>query len=213
MRTISMVTVLATVVTLPLAAQQPDSSMRGQMHGQMGSGQMMQGGMMNGGMMGQGMTGGGMMMNGGMMAGWMRYGMGMDSSTMGSMMRNMAFMPQHLLAERDTLKLTPAQVTHLRNIEQTMTDTHAAMWRQAEPHMRGMATMMGSASPDSAALKRDYDAAQSAMAAAHWAMMNGALEARGVLTPAQRRQVEASAGSWSHGWMMHGGMGMGMQER
>jgi Spy/CpxP family protein refolding chaperone len=207
MRTVSLLTVLATVATLPLAAQQPDSSstgsMRGQMHGQMGPGQMMQGGMM-----GQGMMGGGMMMNGGMMAGWMRYGMGMDSSTMGSMMRTMAFMPQHLLAERSSLKLTPAQVTRLESIQQSMQAAHRAMWSQAQPHMRNLASMMGGSSADSAALKRDFDAAQSAMSAAHWAVVNAVLDARAVLTPAQRRQVETSASAWSSRMMQGGGMGM-----
>jgi hypothetical protein len=216
MKTVSMLAVLATVATLPLAAQQPDTSRSGAAsghmpYGHMGSGHMMGAGMGGSGMMGAGMMHGGMMHGGmGMMAGWMRYGMGMDSSMMGSMMGNMAYMPQHLLAERDSLKLTPAQVTRLQSIEQSMHSVHQAMWQQAQPHMRAMASVMSGSSPDSASLKRDFDAASAAMSAAHWAVVNAAVQARGVLTEAQRHQVESEAGSWSHRWM---GSGRAMRTR
>jgi hypothetical protein len=213
MRVVSMLTALATVATLPLAAQQVDTSHSGSMSGsagmgaRMGSGAMMGAGMGHRGMMGNGMTGNGMWANGGMMASWMHYGMGMDSSVMLPMMRNMAFMPQHLLAERTSLGLSAAQVRRLKSIEQTMQATHEAMWRQAQPHMRDMANMMSGASPDTAAMKSHFDAASSAMSAAHWAIMNGVVEARGVLTPAERRKVEASAGGWASGSMGRGGTG------
>jgi Spy/CpxP family protein refolding chaperone len=214
MRTVSLLAVLATAAALPLAAQQSDTTRAGastgHMYGQMRSGHMMGGaGTMYGGMMAPGMMGGGMMMGPGSMAGWMMYGMGMDSTLAGSMMRNMAFMPQHLLAERESLKLTPAQVSRLEVIQQAMQSAHQAMWQQAMPHMRSMTAMMGSASPDTSTLKSDYDAASAAMSAAHWSVVNAAVQARAVLTEAQRRQVESTSASWASGWMMSGrGMGM-----
>jgi hypothetical protein len=213
MRVVSMVAALAVLAALPLAAQQPDSSRsgsmpgqmpgRGQMHGQMGGGHMMGNGMGHAGMMGGGMMYGGM----GMMAGWMQYGMGMDSSTMWPMMRNMAFMPQHLLAERESLGLTAAQVTRLQAIEQSMQSAHQAMWQQAQPHMRAMATWMWNGSQDTTSLKSDFDAASAAMSAAHWAIMNAAVAARGILTPAQQKKVQAASGTWASHWMMGRGAG------
>jgi hypothetical protein len=214
MRTAAMLTVLATVASLPLAAQQSDTTRsgatNGPMYGHMGYGHMMQShaAMMGSAMMGSGM-GGYALMSGGMMAGWMRYGMGMDSSTMLPMMRGMAFLPQRLLAERTTLKLTPAQVMRLQSIEQDMRSTHAALWQQARPQMERMALRMEESPPDTAAIQRDYNQATESMSVAHWAIISAALEAREVLTKEQRRQVEASAGPWSS-WMMQGaGMGMG----
>jgi Spy/CpxP family protein refolding chaperone len=213
MRTVSLLAVLATAATLPLAAQQRDTTRSGAASGHMMGGAgagTTHGAMMGSGMTGSGMMGGGMM-GGGMMAGWMTYGMGMDSTMAGSMMRNMAFMPQHLLAERESLKLTPAQVTRLESIEQAMQSAHQAMWQQAQPHMRAMTSLMGGSSPDSASLKSNFEAASAAMTAAHWAVVNAAVQARAVLTEAQRREVEASSAAWASGSMM-GGRGMGAHQ-
>jgi Spy/CpxP family protein refolding chaperone len=211
-----MLAALATVVTLPLAAQQPDSTRPGasdghMMYGQMGSGHMSQGRMRHAGMMYGGMMGAGMI-DGGMMAGWTMYGMGMDSAMAGTMMRNLAFMPHHLLTEQESLKLTPAQVTRLQSIQQSMESAHAAMWRQAQPHMRAMVSSLGGGSPDSASLKRDFDAASAAMSAAHWAVVSAALQARSVLTEAQQRQVESGASEWAADWWRMGGQWMGMRQ-
>lgn len=208
MRTAAMLAVLAAVASLPLAAQQPDSthSAMGRADGQPGAGYMTHGAMAHAAMMGGGAAGYGMR-SGDMMAGWMRYGMGMDSSTMLPMMRGMAFMPQRLLSERTTLQLTPAEVTRLQGIAQDMQSTHAAMWQQARPRMEQMALRMEESPPDTAAIERDYNRASEAMSVAHWAVISAALKARDVLTNAQRRQVEAAAGPWSD-WMMQGaGMG------
>jgi Spy/CpxP family protein refolding chaperone len=211
MRTAAMLAVLATAASLPLAAQQPDSthSAMGHAYGHRGAGYMTHGGMAHAAMMSGGMGGYGMA-SGGMMVDWMRYGMGMDSSTMLPIVRRMAFLPQRLLAERTALKLTPAQVTRLQAIEQDMQSAHAAMWRQAQPQMERMALRMEESPPDTAAVRRDYNQMSEAMSVAHWSVISAALHAREVLTKAQRQQVDASAGTWSN-WMMQGaGIGMGV---
>ncbi len=106
------------------------------------------------------------------------------------MMGSMAFMPQHLVAMKDTLKLTPDQVTRLTAIAQRATTAHDAALAAAKPHVAEMAQ-----ATDTAAMKHHFAAAHDAMGQAHWAMLSAAAQAKAVLTPAQRTQVQAMADS------------------
>jgi hypothetical protein len=154
---------IALACAAPLAAQQPDSAKR-----------MPHPGMGRRGMMKQ------------------HPDMGMDEMMMGDstmmrvMMGSMAYMPQHLLALKDTLKLTADQVTNLNGIAQRAKTGRDAALAAAKPHLEEMA-----AATDTAAMKHHFMAAHDAMGQAHWAMLSAAAQAKAVLTAAQRAQVQA----------------------
>ena len=118
-----------------------------------------------------------------------------DSTMMRAMMGSMAFMPQHLLAMKDTLKLTADQVTSLNGIAQRAKTAHDAALAAARPHLEEMAE-----AKDTADMKHHFMAAHDAMGQAHWAMLSAAAQAKVVLTAAQRAQVQAWVDS------MHGRM-------
>jgi LTXXQ motif family protein len=109
---------------------------------------------------------------------------------MGAMMASMIYMPQHLVAWKDTLQLTADQLTRLNAIAQRAKTAHDAALAAAKPHLTEM-----SQATDSAAMKHHFTAAHDAMGQAHWAMLSAAAQAKAVLTPAQRTQVQALADS------------------
>lgn len=183
----SMRMLLALAIAAPLAAQQPDTAKhpmpmgpgrmgQGMMHGEMGA------------MQGQGHMG----------------GMGQMMEMMGPMMRSMAFAPDHLLARKDALALTPQQVTRLTALRDAAQKTHDAAHSEMQMHMGEMAKAMEAAAPDTAQVKTHFQAAQAAMGRAHWSMLSAAAQARASLTDAQRGRVD--------GWadMMQGQMGQMM---
>jgi LTXXQ motif family protein len=163
---------LVLAVAAPLAAQQPDSAKR-PMTMPMGQGMMDRAG--------------GMEMHGemGMMAQMMEM--------MGPMMRTMAFAPDHLLARKDALDLTPQQVTRLTALRDAAKAAHDAAQTDMRTHMDAMAQTMKANAPDTTALKQHFQATQAAMGRAHWAMLSAAAQARGVLTDAQRGRVDGWA--------------------
>lgn len=183
----SMRMLLALAIAAPLAAQQPDTAKRPM---PMGPGRMGQG-MMHGEM--------GAMQGQGHMA-----GMGQMMEMMGPMMRSMAFAPDHLLARKDALALTPQQVTRLTALRDAAQKTHDAAHSEMQMHMGEMAKAMEAAAPDTVQVKTHFQAAQAAMGRAHWSMLSAAAQARGILTDAQRGRVD--------GWadMMQGQMGQMM---
>lgn len=184
----SMGMLLALAIAAPLAAQQPDTAKhpmpmgpgrmgQGMMHGEMGA---MQGQDHMAGMMGQMME------------------------MMGPMMRSMAFTPDHLLARKDALALTPQQVTRLTALRDAAQKTHEAAHSEMQMHMGEMAKAMEAAAPDTVQVKAHFQAAQAAMGRAHWSMLSAAAQARAILNDAQRGRVD--------GWadMMQGQMGQMM---
>jgi hypothetical protein len=193
----SMRMLLALAVAAPLAAQQPDSAKPMAMPQ---------------GMMGQAMT----MRHPGEMQGMagmqgMSGMMGQMMEMMGPMMRSMAFMPDHLLARKDALELTPQQVTRLTALRDAAKTAHDAAHTDMQTHMEAMAQTMKAGAPDTAALKQHFQAAQAAMGRAHWAMLSAAAQARAVLTDLQRGRVEG----WADMMQMRMGgehSGMGEQE-
>jgi hypothetical protein len=144
---------------------------------------------MGGGMHGQGMTG----------------MMGMMDSMMAPMMRSMALMPEHLLAEKATLHLTGEQEARLTSLGDAAKAAHDEAARQAMMHLGEMADVMRQPAPDTSAVKHHFDAAHRFMGDAMWAMMRAAARARAVLTDAQRQQVDAMADSMA-AHPMRGGM-------
>ena len=187
----------AFVAALLLVASQPASGqMHSMMHGQHGDSMPsmeMARGMMMGGMMGQGMMGSGMMP-------MMGQGMGMmDTGGPG---------PSALLHMQDELELTDQQVTALESIRD---DARAAMQGRMSAMMsahQAAADALEGASPDLDAYEGNLRTAADLMVQSHLAMARSALEAREILTPAQREMLDARGMQMMRGMMMHGGPGM-----
>jgi LTXXQ motif family protein len=166
--------VMALLVAAPLAAQQPDSVKPAMpMHRQreMGMDPMM----------------------GHMMAGMMEM--------MGPMMSAMAFEPEHLLARKDALELTPQQVTRLTALRDAAKTAHDAAHAGMQTHMAALAQTMKANAPDTTALKQHFQEAHAAMGRAHWVMLSAAAQARALLTDAQRGRVDG----WTDMMQMHMG--------
>ena len=114
-------------------------------------------------------------------------GMGMGMGITGPMARTMAFTPGHLLDHKDILGLSEAQVTRLTELRDATQRAHAARHELAQRQMRDVARFAESG--DTAALRVAFGAHHEAMGGAHWAMLKAAVEARAVLTDAQRTLV------------------------
>ncbi len=113
---------------------------------------------------------------------------------MAPMMRAMAFTPDHLLARKDSLNLTPQQITRLTALRDAAKTAHDAAAAAGKMHMDAMAQAMNAASPDTAAVKAHFQEAHAGMGKAMWAMLAAAAQARAVLTDEQRARVDRWAG-------------------
>jgi Spy/CpxP family protein refolding chaperone len=109
---------------------------------------------------------------------------------MAPMMRAMAFTPDHLLARKDSLNLTPQQITRLTTLRDASKSTHDAAAAGAKMHMDAMAQALSAASPDTAAVKAHFQEAHTGMGKAMWAMLGAAAQARAMLTDEQRARVD-----------------------
>jgi len=125
----------------------------------------------------------------GMMAGPMMHEMGP------AMMRMMLYTPQHLLARRDALGLTTDQVDRLTALREGTKAAQDAAEAEAQAHVKELEQVARAPKPDTSALKLHFQAAHNAMGRAHWAMLASAVQARAVLTDAQRVRVQAWADS------------------
>ena len=117
--------------------------------------------------------------------------MGMMREMMAPMMGVIAYTPGHLLAQKDSLKLTPDQVTKLTNIENSAKAAHETGAADFKTHMGAVSQAFQTAAPDTTALRPHFEAAHAAMGKAHWAMVAAAAQSRAVLTDAQRQKVDA----------------------
>lgn len=117
--------------------------------------------------------------------------MPMMRAMMAPMMRVMAYTPDHLLARKDSLKLTADQVTKLTTIRDAAKAAHDAGAGDMKTHMDALAQAFQTASPDTSALRVHFDEAHAAMGKAHWAMLSAAAQSRAVLTDAQRQRIDA----------------------
>ena len=118
---------------------------------------------------------------------------------MAPMMRAMAFAPEHLLARKDSLGLTPQQVTRLTALRDAAKAAHDAAHAEGMGHMTALAQAAEASTPDTSALKQHFQAAHAGMGQAHWAMLAAAAQAKAILTDAQRARVAAWAHSMQHG--------------
>lgn len=141
------------------------------------------------GMMGQG---GGMMGRG---QGMMGEGQGMMAG-----MAVRAFAPAHLLAMRADLGLDDAQVKRLEQLQADATREHDQAMASHETYREQMMEAMKADVPDVTKIRGLMAGAHESMGQAHWAEMQAALKAMGVLTEAQRAQVRKAP---SEGGMQH----------
>ena len=127
------------------------------------------------------------------------HGMTMDDPMMErmgpSLMRMMLYTPQHLLARKDALGLTPDQVGRLTALRDGAKATRDAAMAEAETHLKELEQVANVAKADTAALKTHFQAAHNAMGKAHWTMLASSAQARAVLTDAQRAKVQIWADS------------------
>jgi len=111
------------------------------------------------------------------------------------MMKLMLYTPQHLLARKDALGLTSDQVTRLTALRDAARSAGEAAEADAHSHMQALEQAAESPKPDTSAIKVHFQAAHGAMGKAHWAMLASAVQARAVLTDAQRAGMQAWADS------------------
>ncbi len=113
---------------------------------------------------------------------------------MAPMMGAMTFSPDHLLARKDSLALTPQQVTRLTVLRDAAKTAHDAAAAAAKTHMDELSQAMRAAAPDTNAVKTHFQAAHAAMGKAHWTMLAAAARAKALLTDEQRVRVDRWAG-------------------
>jgi len=114
--------------------------------------------------------------------------MGPMADMMAPMMGIMAYMPDHLLARKDDLKLTADQVTKLTALQTQSKTMHEGLMSAMKPHLDAMNAAF--AKGDTAGAKMHFNEAHEAMGKAHASGISLASQARGVLTDAQRTQVD-----------------------
>jgi Spy/CpxP family protein refolding chaperone len=112
---------------------------------------------------------------------------------MAPMMRAMAFTPDHLLANKDSLKLTPQQITTLTALRDAAQTAHDASAADVKRHMDALVQAWGAATLDTVALRSHFQAAHDGMGKGHWIMLSAAAQARSVLTEEQRARVDQMA--------------------
>jgi len=117
--------------------------------------------------------------------------MPMMREMMAPMMRVMAYVPEHLLSRKDSLKLTGDQISKLTVIQTSAKSAHDAAAADMKAHMAALGEAFQAASPDTNAVRAHFEAVHSAMGKAHWAMLSAAAQARAVLTDAQRQKIDA----------------------
>lgn len=119
---------------------------------------------------------------------------------MGPMMQLLLYTPQHLLARKDALGLTPDQVARLTTLRGAAETGQEAATREAKSHVQAMQQATAGPAADTVALKTQFDAAHAAMGRAHWLSIAAAVQAKGVLNDAQRKKVTVWADSMQ-AWM------------
>ncbi len=109
---------------------------------------------------------------------------------MGQIVGEMPESADRVLADKTVLRLTADQEHRIMSIrDETRTQYDNAL-RDATHHEQELDEVMRAATPDTVQMKAHFDAAQSALAQAHYAVLRSAALTRAELTDAQRRQVD-----------------------
>lgn len=120
---------------------------------------------------------------------------------MGAMSRVMAYTPPRLLERKRDLRLTQEQEARLAQIQQAARPERDDARTSADQHGRMFQEALNASAPDSSSVVAHFESMHAAMGVMHRAELRAALEARSVLTEAQRRQVDA--------WQRRQGAGSG----
>jgi LTXXQ motif family protein len=105
---------------------------------------------------------------------------------MGPMTQVMLYDPQHLLARKDALGLTGDQVGRLTTLRDASRAVQQAAMSEAKAQMQELQQAVSASAPDTSVLKAHFQAAHAAMGKAHWMALASAVQAKGILTDAQR---------------------------
>ncbi len=119
---------------------------------------------------------------------------------MGPMMQILLYTPQHLLARKDALGLTSDQVARLSTLRNAAQTGQDAAIGEAKGHVQAMQQAAASPTPDTVAVKTHFEAAHAAMGKAQWLALASAVQAKAVLTDAQRAKLKVWADSMQ-AWM------------
>jgi hypothetical protein len=119
---------------------------------------------------------------------------------MGPMMPVMLYTPQHLLARKDALGLSPDQVSRLTTLRAATQAAQDAAMSEAKTHLQEVEQAATASPPDTSVLKTHFQAAQAAMGKAHWLTLVSAVQGRALLNDAQRARLKAWADSMQT-WM------------
>jgi hypothetical protein len=119
---------------------------------------------------------------------------------MGPMMQVMLYTPQHLLARKDALGLTPDQVSRLTALRAATQAGEDAAMSEAKTHMQELEQAANAAAPDTSALKTHFQAAHAGLGKAHWLALASAVQGRAILNDAQRTKLKTWADSMQT-WM------------
>jgi hypothetical protein len=119
---------------------------------------------------------------------------------MGPMAELSGFAPAQLLAHREQLELADDQIAKLSALQEKAEAAATQAHEPAHAAMTGLKNELTSQSPDMDAVRRLFEAHQTAMGNVQWAHAEAALEARKLLSPEQVGIVK--------GMRMRDGMGM-----
>ncbi len=125
--------------------------------------------------------------------------------------RAMRFQPDHVLAYREELELTPEQVAQLQELETARGAAHKEAMSAAREEWHKLQQAFDADSPDTAAVRTAAERALQAHAALHARMIADAASVRAILSGAQREQAIAlplcgrgMMGQHGHGRAMQG---------
>jgi Spy/CpxP family protein refolding chaperone len=107
----------------------------------------------------------------------------------------MLYTPQHLLPRKDALGLTADQVARLTALRDATTAAQDAAMSEARTHLEELERAADATPPDSGLVKTHFQAAQAAMGRAHWLSIRSSMDAKALLTAAQRATLKAWADS------------------
>src|ERR1041385_6419379 len=108
---------------------------------------------------------------------------------MGPMMQVMLYTPQHLLARKDALGLTPDQVSRLTGLRTATQAGQDAAMSEAKTHMQELEQAANAPAPDTTGLRTHFQAAHAAMGKAHWLALASAVQGRAILNRSEERRV------------------------
>jgi len=131
----------------------------------------------------------------GMMQGEQESGGGM----MLAMPRIQAFTPAALLEQTDELGLTDEQVETLTSLRDRTASLKEEAMKAHDSHRSMLMEALAEADPDPVRVKGHFDGAHASMGSSHWADIDAALQAMGVLTEEQRAHVTAGVGGMRQG--------------